>query len=110
MAKNNKVSFNEISKARVRPNCMAVISECSAGGYTIAQQVIVKESEEHNMRVFLKGAIHVKDIEGIKSLRDALNVAISEYESKNESIELVKEDFAEVEAVEPVDDYDWEGK
>ena len=78
---NGKIKYEELARAKVKDNRSLVLSSCSKGGYTIAQQLEIKEGN-HNMNVFLKGAFHIDDINGLYNLRDALNVAISLAESK----------------------------
>lgn len=73
--KNSAIRYIELARAKVQPNRSLVISECSKNGFTIAQQLEVKEGN-HVMNVFLKGALHIDDIQGLYNLRDALNVAI----------------------------------
>lgn len=75
MAKN-KVSYTELSKAKVTDSRNIVISNCSKGGFTIAQQLVTVESDEKTTLTFLKGAFHVDDIKGLYELRDAVNLAI----------------------------------
>ena len=74
MAKS-KIEYNEISKAKVTDSRNIVISTCSKGGFTIAQQLVAKEDDKDTI-VFLKGAFHVDDIHGLYNLRDAINLAI----------------------------------
>ena len=74
MAKS-KIEYNEISKAKVTDSRNIVISTCSKGGFTIAQQLVAKEDDK-DTTVFLKGAFHVDDIHGLYNLRDAINLAI----------------------------------
>lgn len=78
---NGKIKYEELARAKVKDNRSLVLSSCSKGGYTIAQQLEVKEGN-HNMNVFLKGAFHIDDINGLYNLRDALNVAIGLTEGK----------------------------
>lgn len=73
---NNKISYTELSKANVSDSRNIVISTCSRGGFTIAQQLQAKEASK-TTSVFLKGAFHVDDINGLYNLRDAVNVAIN---------------------------------
>ena len=74
MAKS-KVEYNEISRAKVTDSRNIVISTCSKGGFTIAQQLEAKENEK-TTSVFLKGAFHVDDLHGLSNIRDAINLAI----------------------------------
>ena len=74
MAKS-KVEYNEISRAKVTDSRNIIISACSKGGFTIAQQLEAKENDK-TTSVFLKGAFHVDDIHGLYNIRDAVNLAI----------------------------------
>lgn len=75
MAKS-KVEYNELSRAKVTDSRNVVISNCSKGGFTIAQQLEAKENDK-TTSVFLKGAFHVDDIHGLYNIRDAINLAIN---------------------------------
>ncbi|MBQ0112172.1 MAG: hypothetical protein KBT03_03490 [Bacteroidales bacterium] len=85
MAKN-KIEYNEISKAKVSETRNIVISNCSRGGFTIAQQLVATE-EGKTTTVFLKGAFHVDDLNGLYELRDAINMAIQETEQNGDDSE-----------------------
>jgi len=81
MAYNSKVEYTEISKARVSDTRHIVISECSKGGYTLAQRMEVLEGEgDKKTQVYLKGASHINDLQGLYNLRDAINLAIKKVE------------------------------
>ena len=75
MMAKSKVEYNEISRAKVTESRNIVISACSKGGFTIAQQLEAKENDK-TTSVFLKGAFHVDDIHGLYNIRDAVNLAI----------------------------------
>lgn len=79
-----KIDYNELAKARVSESRNVVISDCSKGGFTVAQQLEVKEGEK-TTSVFLKGAIHIDDIDGLYNFRDAINLAIKSAENEGES-------------------------
>ena len=74
MAKS-KIEYSEISRAKVTESRNIVVSSCSKGGFTVAQQLQAKENDK-TTSVFLKGAFHIDDVEGLYNLRDAINVAI----------------------------------
>ena len=74
MAKS-KIEYTELSRAKVTDSRNSVISSCSKGGFTVAQQLQAKENDK-TTSVFLKGAFHVEDVNGLYNLRDAVNVAI----------------------------------
>lgn len=82
MARNN-ISYKELAKARIQDKRSVVISTCSKGGYTIAQQLEVKEGDFSTV-VFLKGALHVDNIQGLANIRDAINTIIADSEAEDE--------------------------
>lgn len=74
MAKS-KIEYHELSRAKITDSRNIVVSSCSKGGFTIAQQLEAKENDK-TTSVFMKGAFHVEDIHGLYNLRDAVNLAI----------------------------------
>lgn len=70
-----KIDYTEISRAKVTDSRNIIISSCSKGGFTIAQQLEAKENDKTTF-VFLKGAFHVDDLHGLYNIRDAINLAI----------------------------------
>lgn len=88
--KTNKVTYTELANAKVSKARNILISSCSKGGYTMAQQLEANEGDK-TTNVFLKGAFHIDGIEGLVSLRDALNVAIKNIEDS----EVNEEDWDE---------------
>lgn len=82
--KSNKkkgTEYSEISSAKVTDNRSIVISDCSRGGFTVAQRMEVTENN-HTNKIYLKGAFHVPDIHGLYELRDACNLAIQKVEER----------------------------
>lgn len=93
MATRNKIVYNEIAKAKVTESRNVVISSCSKGGYTIAQQLVAKEGDGDKITtVFMKGAFHVDDIHGLYNLRDAINLAIQVSENGHDSEDVWDDD------------------
>ena len=82
MAKS-KIEYHELSRAKVTDSRNIVISNCSKGGFTIAQQLEAKENGK-TTSVFMKGAFHVEDIHGLYNFRDAINLAIKISEENSE--------------------------
>ena len=76
-----RTEYNELSSALINDSRSLVLSECSKGGFTLAQKLTVKEGERKT-GLFLKNAIHIDDLSGLYNLRDALNLAISKIEQK----------------------------
>ena len=83
MAKS-KIEYHELSRAKITDSRNIVISNCSKGGFTIAQQLEAKENDK-TTSVFMKGAFHVEDIHGLYNLRDAVNLAIKISEENSEN-------------------------
>lgn len=75
----NKIEYTEISKAKVTEKRNIIISTCSKGGYTVAQRLDTEENGE-NVSVYLKGAFHINDLQGLYNLRDAINMVIKKTE------------------------------
>ena len=77
---NNKVEYTEISRAKITDTRSIIISECSKGGFTVAQRMEVTEDTGKKTQVYLKGASHINDLQGLYNLRDAINLAIKKVE------------------------------
>ena len=75
---NNKVEYNQLATASIQDKRDLVISECSKGGFTIAQRIGVEEGKKTTY-LYMKGAIHIDNIDGIQNLRDALNVVLESH-------------------------------
>lgn len=86
MAAKSRIEYNEISKAKVSNSRNVIISACSNGGYTIAQQLVAQEAGK-TTSVFMKGAFHIDDINGLYELRDAINLAIQISEANKNNLE-----------------------
>ena len=71
-----KSSFTEISNAKISEKRDAVISRLNDGSYTIGQRLKFEEEGKGSVSVFLKGALHASNLEGLQNLRDAINLAI----------------------------------
>lgn len=74
-----KAHYTELSNAEITENRNIVISECSKGGYTVAQQL-----KADGTKVFMKGALHIDNLDGLYNLRNALNVAIDKVAEKED--------------------------
>lgn len=87
--KSGKAEYEQLSSARVTKSKNIVVSKCSKGGFTIAQQLVVND-DQNEVSVFLKGAYHIRDIDALISLRDAIDEAIEKsVESNDENVEDV---------------------
>lgn len=78
----NKISYDELAKAKVTPTRNIVISTCSVGGFTIAQQLETKEEDGGVITTFMRGAFHINDIDGLHNLRNAIDEAIMKINEK----------------------------
>ena len=67
-----KLQYEQYSKARIANSRNLVISACSKGGFTMAQQIEVNENG-NPIYIFLKGAFHIDSISGLIAIRDAIN-------------------------------------
>lgn len=77
-----KQQYSELAKAKIQEKRNLVISEKSEDrGFILAQQIEIKEGKKLTT-VFVKGAIHVDDLDGLYELRDAINESITKIESK----------------------------
>ena len=74
--------FREVASAKIQDKRELVVSKRGKGGYTIAQRILVEEGKK-TTTMYLKGAIHIDGIEGIESLRDALNLVIDDETTDN---------------------------
>ncbi len=97
MAYGEKTTYTEIAKCKISRNRNAVISVCSKGGFTLAQQLETQDNGEL-VHIFLKGAIHVDTMENLKHLRNTLN-----YVLKN-----IEEDKQEEDDWESIEEDDWD--
>lgn len=83
----NKVSYDEVARVKMTDTRDVVISKCSKGGYTIAQKILI-DKDEKPISIFLKGAIKVNDIEGLKDIKETIDMAIKKLkESSDDKIE-----------------------
>lgn len=74
------IQYVKLSSANIQDKKKIVISECSKGGYTLAQQIVTEDGGK-KINVYLKGAIHINDVDGLRNLRDSLNVALEKIEN-----------------------------
>lgn len=77
----NVAEYKEISNALISDTRKVVISECSKGGFTVAQQLMAEENGKKT-NIFMKGAFHVADVSGLYNMRDAINMAIDAIENE----------------------------
>lgn len=89
-----EIKYTELAKAKIQKSRNLVISATSKGGFTIAQQLEVNEGNRTTTVFLGKSGMIVDDLEGLYSVRDALNVAIDKMENK-EVAEKDDEDWDE---------------
>lgn len=84
---NDKPTYTQLSSSKINGSKNLVVSSCSKGGFTLAQQLVsVDEDTGCTQTVFLKGACHIRDLDALKNFRDSIELAIK----KAEKIEKVK--------------------
>lgn len=81
--RTSKNKYEELSKAKISESRNAVISKHIGGGFTIAQQLDFNENGTM-VKVFMKGALHVENVDGLASLKNAIDEAISKAEDDEE--------------------------
>lgn len=73
------VKYKELSSASIGNNRIVVISSREDGSFTVAQKMkVVNDYEEVNF--FLKGALHIKDEQGLLNLKEAICKAVESIE------------------------------
>lgn len=77
---NERIEYTELAKAKVSNSRNVIISKCNNGGFAIAQQIQANDEMSNGViktvAIFMKGAIHIDDVETLKQVRDAINLAI----------------------------------
>lgn len=73
--KPGRAEYTQLATVRVSKSKNIVISKCSKGGFTIAQQLVVAD-DSNEVSVFLKGAYHIRDLKALEGVRDAISEAI----------------------------------
>lgn len=82
---DDKPTYTQLSSAKVNGSKNLVVSSCSKGGFTLAQQLVsVDEDTGHVQTVFLKGACHIRDIDALKTFSKAIELAIKKAEKVKE--------------------------
>lgn len=80
-------TYKELANAQIDEKRRLVISSYLENGqykgFTLAQQIEAEEGKKKT-RVFLKGGIHIRDLDSLYNLRDAINNAIDQYENQTE--------------------------
>ena len=67
----DKVVYEELGSIKISEAKYLVISKCSKGGYTIGQKMIIKDGDK-TIEMFLKGAIHINNLETLKEISDCI--------------------------------------
>lgn len=81
MSNSSKLSYTQLSSVQVSKSKNLVISACSAGGFTLAQQFVSIDLDTgERQAVFLKGACQIKDLDALKGLAEAVESAIAKSE------------------------------
>ena len=92
-----KISYRTLASAQVTNTKRLVVSSCSKGGFTIAQQVIVRDPDDGNeITMFMRGAIHVKDLNALAEVAEAIEEAIRKSTSTiDEDVDSINWDDAD---------------
>lgn len=80
------VKYEEVASVKISDTRNIVISKCSKGGFTVAQQLVAREGNGET-NIFMKGAFHVADINGLYNMRGALDEALSRLDDPSYSVE-----------------------
>lgn len=88
----DRPTYKPLASCKVSKSKSLVISECSKGGYTLAQQIEVND-DGHVERVFLKGAAHITDYKTLVAFRDCIDRAIDSTKPSSEESEIDKVDW-----------------
>ena len=80
-----RAEYHRLSSAKISKSKNIVVSKCSKGGFTIAQQLVVSD-DQSEVSVFLKGAYHVRDVEALEAVRDALDEAIAKAHELDDAV------------------------
>lgn len=97
MARDNSrtVTYTEIARTQISKTKAFVLSECSKGGYTLAQQMsVMDETTGKPMTVYLKGAMHITNLNALEKVRDMFTVAVERGKENHESIDWDKREAA----------------
>lgn len=87
MSWESKPTYMQLASSRANGSKNLVISSCSAGGFTLAQQLVnIDPDTGERQTVFLKGACKIRDIDALKAFYKAIGMAVR----KAESIERIK--------------------
>ena len=82
MSWESKPSYMQLASSRASGSKNLVISSCSAGGFTLAQQLVsIDPDTGEKQTVFLKGACKIRDIDALKAFHQAIGLAIREAEN-----------------------------
>lgn len=91
MSNGSKLTYTQLSSVQVSKSKNLVISACSAGGFTLAQQFVSVDLDTgETQRVFLKGACQIKDLDALKGLMEAVGLAIAKAEQIDDEREADK--------------------
>ena len=85
---NARPTYREVSRAQISKSKAFVLSECSKGGYTLAQQMsVIDETTGRPVTVFLKGAIHISNINTLEKISNMFQQALQRWREDREAID-----------------------
>ena len=91
-----RLSYTEIGRCKITKTRDAVISRCSNGSYTLAQQATFDE-DGHSTSMFFRGALHIDSEGELKGLRDLIDDVLARIAEKrameeDEAWDLIEEE------------------
>ena len=82
MKTSGKARFTELAVAKISDTRNLVISQTQTDTFVMAQQLEVQEGKKKHS-IFMQGAIEINSLEGLLSLRDAINLCIEKANKNN---------------------------
>lgn len=70
------IQYIKLCTVQTQPNKAFVISKCSRGGFTLAQQVSVENEDGTKSNFFMKNALHINSIEALDGLKQGLEAVL----------------------------------
>lgn len=74
-------NYIEVSRGSITDNRCLVVSKFSDSSYTIGQTLEVEENNKLTS-VFMKGAIHINDLDGLYKVKQIIDNAIEKIEDE----------------------------
>lgn len=72
----HKIIYHKLDSIALGVNKRLVISSCSEGGFTLAQQARYVDDDGSEHWVFLKGATHIPNVDALIDMQEMIQSAI----------------------------------